>query len=80
MKAMEKVVQILLSHDAAFNERGAKYGTALQAASFPSHDRTVQMLLNKGADINLQGKHGNTLFLASQAGHDSGSDACRTRC
>jgi ankyrin repeat protein len=70
MKAMEKVVQILLSHGAAFNGRGAKYGPALQAASFRSHDRAVQMLLNKGADMNLPGKHGNTLCLASQACHD----------
>jgi hypothetical protein len=28
------------------------------------------MLLNNGADMNLPGKHGNTLCLASRAGHD----------
>jgi hypothetical protein len=32
--------------------------------------RAVQMLLNKGVDMNLPGKHGNTLCLASRAGHD----------
>jgi ankyrin repeat protein len=70
MKATKKVVQILLSHGTAFNERGGKYGTALQAASFRGHETVVQMLLHKGADMNLPGKHGNTLCLASQDGHD----------
>jgi hypothetical protein len=59
MKATKKVVQILLSH-----------GTALQATSFRGHERVVQMLLHKGADLNLPGKHGKTLCLVSQDGHD----------
>ena len=30
----------------------------------------VQVLLDKGADINAQGKFGNALQIASERGHD----------
>ncbi len=44
---------------------------ALQAASYRGHDQVMQMLLDKGADINAQGgEYGNALQAASYGGHD----------
>ncbi|SLM38546.1 vegetative incompatibility protein het-e-1 [Lasallia pustulata] len=47
------------------------YGNALQAASLTDHDQVVQMLLDKGADVNAQGgMYGNALQAASSRDHD----------
>jgi hypothetical protein len=35
--------------------RGGKYGNALQAASYGVHKELVEILLNAGADVNMQG-------------------------
>lgn len=44
---------------------------ALQAASLGGHDQVMQMLLDKGADINVQGgRYGNALQTASSEGYD----------
>ena len=46
------------------------HGTTLQAASLGGHEKIVQMLLNKRADVNAQGgEHGNALQAASSRGY-----------
>ncbi|KAH9225077.1 hypothetical protein K456DRAFT_1812498, partial [Colletotrichum gloeosporioides 23] len=48
------------------------YGNALQAASEEGHDNIVQMLLDKGADVNAHGgDYGNALQAASSGGHNN---------
>ena len=40
-------------------------------ASFRGHEKVVQILLDKGADINAQGgRYGNALQAASYGGHE----------
>jgi ankyrin repeat protein len=46
------------------------YGIALLAASAKGHEAIVQMLLNKGADVNAEGGYyGNALRAASARCH-----------
>ncbi|KAJ7059443.1 hypothetical protein C8F01DRAFT_1295268 [Mycena amicta] len=46
------------------------YGNALQAASDGGHPDIVRLLLEHGADVNMQGGHdGNALQAASHSGH-----------
>ncbi|KAL8718670.1 MAG: hypothetical protein Q9225_004223 [Loekoesia sp. 1 TL-2023] len=53
------------------NEQDGYCGNALQAASAGGHEKTVLLLLEKGADINAQGGYfGNTLYAASVRGHE----------
>jgi Ankyrin repeats (many copies) len=42
----------------------------LQAASKGSHEKVVQMLLDRGTDVNAQGGYGNALQTASGQGHE----------
>ncbi|PKK42316.1 hypothetical protein CI102_12421, partial [Trichoderma harzianum] len=53
------------------NAQGGYYGNALQAAAQQGHDKIVQMLLDKGANVNAQGgEYGNALEAALFEGHD----------
>jgi ankyrin repeat domain-containing protein 50 len=53
------------------NAQGGRYGNALQAASYEGHEKVVELLLDKGADVNAQGgKYDNALQAASHQGHD----------
>ena len=47
------------------------YGNALQAASYNGDEKLVELLLDKGADVNAQGgDYGNALYAASVGGHE----------
>ena len=51
--------------------QGRLYGDPLQAASYRGDDQVVQMLLDRGANVNAQGgEYGNALQAASSEGHD----------
>ena len=57
------MMQMLLDKGANVNAQGERYGNALQAALVGGHDQVIQMLLDKGADVNA-------LQAASEGGHD----------
>ena len=57
-----------------------EYGNALQAASCDGHEAVVQLLLNKGADVNAQGGvYGNALQAASRRGHTAVAQLLRDK-
>ena len=59
------------NHQSVIDRFGEDHGTILNAASFGGHNSIVQMLLEKGADVNAQGgRYGNALQAASKGGHD----------
>lgn len=67
----EKVVQILLEHNADINAQSTHRGSALQVASVGGHEKVVQMLLDHDADVNADGGyHGNALQATSAVGYD----------
>jgi ankyrin repeat protein len=74
---LESIVQRIITvatHDgmlsAKLNARGGLHGTALQAASYNRHAKVVRLLLEGGADANVQcGSIGNALQAASCMGH-----------
>ncbi|KAF2718081.1 hypothetical protein K431DRAFT_231595, partial [Polychaeton citri CBS 116435] len=49
---------------------GGEYGNALQAASLRGHTETVQLLLDSGANFNVQGGHTETVQLLLKNGTD----------
>ncbi len=52
------------------NIRGGYYGPALQTASIYGYKEMVQLLLEKGADVDFQGEdYGSVLQAASECGH-----------
>ena len=51
---------------------GERYGSALQAAALGGHEGIVQLLLAKGAQVNMQGKrYGSALWAAALGGHEA---------
>ena len=72
-KGMKLVEQFLETSDyhSIIGRWGEGYGTKLHAASLGGHEKIVQMLLDKGADVNAQGEFlGNALQVASSEGHN----------
>jgi len=66
----EIVSLLIVEAGADVNAQDGQYGTALQAASFEGHDKTVELLLSKGADVNAQGGElGTALQAASYGGY-----------
>ena len=67
--ALPSTIMSNISHK--INAQGGHFGNALQAASWDGHEKVVQMLLGKGADINAQGGvYGNALQVASRSGRE----------
>jgi ankyrin repeat protein len=81
---LKEVVQLILSeeetdvnaYDGTYQDYSSNYGTALQAASAEGHGEIVHILLDAGADVNLEGdgpygsgQYGNALFAALARGH-----------
>ena len=67
------MIELLLSKKAEINMQAEElfYHTALQTASAISQDQIVQLLLEKGADVNASGgRYGTALQAASIKGHD----------
>jgi ankyrin repeat protein len=54
----EKVVALLLHHDAKVNTGSGEYGNALQAACFKGHEKIVQALLDKRPNANIDARGG----------------------
>ncbi|KAH0042265.1 purine and uridine phosphorylase, partial [Aureobasidium melanogenum] len=66
-----RILEHILSVESAeVDEKDSWRRTALLSASMEGHDKIVQMLLSKGADINQGGRYGNPLQAASTGGHD----------
>jgi hypothetical protein len=51
LSGLTQIVQLMLSKVTDVNGQGGRYGNALQAASFEGHDKIVELLLSKGADL-----------------------------
>ena len=53
------------------NAQGGYFGNALQAASYLGHEKVVQFIFDRGADVNAQGGlFSNALYSASGRGHE----------
>jgi ankyrin repeat protein len=66
------LVKTFLDNNADVNAQDAIHGNALQAASEEGHEQIVDMLLDRGAEINVTTKGGvysNALQAASYRGH-----------
>ena len=64
----DKVVKIFLDHGVNINNKGQQDGmflnkTSLMRAAASGHFSTVNLLLERGADIDLQDSHGTTAMM-----------------
>jgi ankyrin repeat protein len=62
-RAKIDVVTLLLDHGANVNHRGGYRGSALSAAVWTLHEGCRQLLLDRGADINLKDSKGRNIAL-----------------
>ncbi len=70
MRGHESITRALLSHGADVNKRGGLYGTALQAAAHRGHGTVVEILLDAGAGVYLEGFSRDAFHAASEGGHE----------
>jgi ankyrin repeat protein len=64
------ISKLITDGKSVINERDSEGATALQWASLRGHSKSVQQLLEKGAEVNAQGgEYGNALQAASSGGH-----------
>jgi ankyrin repeat protein len=54
---MEKIVLLLLERGADVNAHGGQYGYALHVALAEKNEKTAQLLIKNGANMNLQVSH-----------------------
>lgn len=68
---LTNIVRLLIAENSFdINRRSGIYGTALQAASFHGYNETVDLLLDMGADPNIQSEYApSALQVASAVGH-----------
>ncbi|RFU76896.1 ankyrin repeat domain-containing [Trichoderma arundinaceum] len=55
-RGLHKLIVILLEGDTDINAQGRPHGTALEAAIEHQHEKTIKVLLNKGAKIDARGR------------------------
>ncbi|KAJ6080744.1 hypothetical protein N7499_005618 [Penicillium canescens] len=71
LEALIKADSYRILRDNSLNHNMGRHGCALQAASFKGSESAVQMLLEQGADPNVQGgEFGNALQAASYKGYE----------
>ncbi|KAF7368010.1 Ankyrin [Mycena sanguinolenta] len=69
-RELDSVTIIHLIEQGAYDTTHVLYGTALHAASFRGRESIVTLLIEMGADINIQGGYfGTALIAASHGGH-----------
>jgi ankyrin repeat protein/Cdc6-like AAA superfamily ATPase len=71
------VVTLLLDHGANVNHRGGFHGSALSAAMWTSHEGCRQLLLDRGADINLKDSKGRNIALHGSRHPSPNDDSLR---
>jgi ankyrin repeat protein len=64
-----EVVRLLLEHEATVDARDCCERTPLYPASMYGHLEVVRLLLDHGADANIQGSSGTPLQMATTNGH-----------
>ncbi len=71
-KGMRFIEHCLETSDCVFNVgRHKHHGTTFHVASYSGHEKIVQIMLDRGADVNAQGGiYGNALQIASWIGHE----------
>ncbi|KAJ0418747.1 ankyrin repeat-containing domain protein [Aspergillus carlsbadensis] len=66
-----RISKTLLSQIRDINIETSHFGNALQAAAFGGRVKMVQMVLDRGADVNSRGRYGTPLRAAALGGHDA---------